>query len=80
MVGGERRVALRCSYPETHIMLAENEGALPAGTLAEQIRRLQALYDAGLITVAELHARRVELIVSGEDAQAAGTAPPVQTR
>jgi hypothetical protein len=66
--------------PETHIVLAENEGALPAGTLAEQIRRLQALYDAGLITVAELHARRVELIVSGEDAQGAGTAPPAQTR
>ena len=48
--------------PETHIVLPESEGTMPTGSLDERIRRLQALYDAGLISVAELHARRIELL------------------
>ena len=62
---------------QTRIVLAEDEGVLPVGSAGERIRRLQRLYDAGLISAAELHMRRIQLIPSlGSGAEGSDSPAP----
>ena len=60
---------------ETRIVLAEDQEGLPAGCVAEQIKRLQRLYDAGLISAADLHVRRVQLLPAVDSGTEGSDAP-----
>ena len=62
---------------ETRIVLVEDEGVPPVGSVGEGVRRIQRLYDAGLISAAELHMRRIQLIPSlGSDAEVSAAPAP----